>query len=694
MKKYIGYIIIFLFTFLFFSVDKAEAMITILIDENGNIVHDRDYKPSDDETFSYSNGVLELYNTSDTFYPNDNVYAIYSMVGLQVKVNKDVYISALYVNGNLEIETSTPDDFTYINKIEGGLNSEKIELKNIKLDNVLDLLAFNDTIIENAVINTPESEAYVDLADVWSYGVIYQSWDTDYSIQIHFYNEDGSDAFVWDNLFEETNLELKKESSYHFKDSTIRSLGFYGKYGDTVFENTDIILKLTAHLFKSSFTAINSNIHTTDKNDRRYGIFINNYATDMYFENTNVELDTLSFSVYNQYSREEVFNNCTIDVYTSNNANMKLNDSTFTVKDFMGSIEAHNSEINFAQYISNMDHLYLYDSKLQSVKGITVYDQSENISEYSFKIINSEVDINASYDTDSVSSNGIYIEKSKVNFTPKNWYSNKKDGYDNTGKITIIDSDVTANYTTSYNEFRMENSKLTSNRLDVDEGNSTLYMNKSEILVNSDYEYGIRAHDLDFTGSHLISRATKKAWISDIDITTHNLVGINEAKDIMSMNSFLQSNNTKYSFYDNEEISKYVEIKTPLKVTFKIVNGTWNDGTTEDKYVESYFFGSINEVDVPKDMVPSDGYENGSWDKEIVYDELKDEYIYTYEFKPKGTTPEKKSSSKKENKKEEKEKLKNPDTGAFLSITAIGILAVICIKVLKYTKKKNLFNKL
>ena len=97
-------------------------------------------------------------------------------------------------------------------------------------------------------------------------------------------------------------------------------------------------------------------------------------------------------------------------------------------------------------------------------------------------------------------------------------------------------------------------------------------------------------------------------------------------------------------------------------------------------------------------MIPSEGYENGSWDKDIVYDDLKEEYIYTYTFKTKGEKEEKKKEKKEEKKKEEKKTetkvFKNPNTGSFMSLITIGILIIVCIKVLQYTKKKKPFNKI
>ena len=86
-------------------------------------------------------------------------------------------------------------------------------------------------------------------------------------------------------------------------------------------------------------------------------------------------------------------------------------------------------------------------------------------------------------------------------------------------------------------------------------------------------------------------------------------------------------------------------------VTFKVVNGSWNDGTTEDKTVTlSGYQGETLKLaakDIPEaGSKAAEGYQEGSWDvtpaaKTVITDDVT--YTYTYakkETEPENPTPE------------------------------------------------------
>ncbi len=80
--------------------------------------------------------------------------------------------------------------------------------------------------------------------------------------------------------------------------------------------------------------------------------------------------------------------------------------------------------------------------------------------------------------------------------------------------------------------------------------------------------------------------------------------------------------------------------KYQKKVIFKIVNGTWADGTTADKIVYldlmkdgEYAVDGTAVLTAPAGMKAKEGYSNGSWDKEIPsVVSGTDELIYTYSY--------------------------------------------------------------
>ena len=92
----------------------------------------------------------------------------------------------------------------------------------------------------------------------------------------------------------------------------------------------------------------------------------------------------------------------------------------------------------------------------------------------------------------------------------------------------------------------------------------------------------------------------------------------------------------------------YNVIKTPgvltitdkteeVTVTFRIVNGTWKDGSKADKTATVTLTngkGTLNEKDVPTGMQPDKGYTNGTWDvtPNTAEDAIKGGEVYTYSY--------------------------------------------------------------
>ena len=92
----------------------------------------------------------------------------------------------------------------------------------------------------------------------------------------------------------------------------------------------------------------------------------------------------------------------------------------------------------------------------------------------------------------------------------------------------------------------------------------------------------------------------------------------------------------------------YNVIKTPgvltitdktetVTVTFRIVNGTWKDGSKADKTATVTLTngkGTLDEKDVPTGMQPDKGYTNGTWDvtPNTAEDAIKGGEVYTYSY--------------------------------------------------------------
>ena len=92
-----------------------------------------------------------------------------------------------------------------------------------------------------------------------------------------------------------------------------------------------------------------------------------------------------------------------------------------------------------------------------------------------------------------------------------------------------------------------------------------------------------------------------------------------------------------YTFTEREPVI------TDTVVTFKVINGTWADGTTDAKTVTVKLTdgkGTLNAKDVPEGMKANAGYEGGAWDvtPNTSTDGITGNVTYTYTFK-KTSTP-------------------------------------------------------
>ena len=102
----------------------------------------------------------------------------------------------------------------------------------------------------------------------------------------------------------------------------------------------------------------------------------------------------------------------------------------------------------------------------------------------------------------------------------------------------------------------------------------------------------------------------------------------------------------KFTFDENSDTITFmykrntITLRKPVSsamITFKVVNGTWSDGTTANKTVKVELtdgVGTLPQSEVPTGMIPYEGYRNGKWD--VTPDTTKDavtrSVIYTYAF--------------------------------------------------------------
>ena len=116
------------------------------------------------------------------------------------------------------------------------------------------------------------------------------------------------------------------------------------------------------------------------------------------------------------------------------------------------------------------------------------------------------------------------------------------------------------------------------------------------------------------------------------------LKAINNADDILTLKLYYDID--KIGNVENGDEGDGTPDKYQKKVIFKVVNGTWEDGTTEDivQYLTLVKDGKFSvdgtaTLTVPTGMTANEGFDGGSWDK-VVPAEVSgtDEVVYTYTF--------------------------------------------------------------
>ncbi len=90
-----------------------------------------------------------------------------------------------------------------------------------------------------------------------------------------------------------------------------------------------------------------------------------------------------------------------------------------------------------------------------------------------------------------------------------------------------------------------------------------------------------------------------------------------------------------------EEKTQDLETEESIDITFKVVNGSWDDGTTADKIVTltaeegQAFKLSADQIPAVGSMPCDDSYKSGHWDKVPSLEEIEEATTYTYTYEAK-----------------------------------------------------------
>ena len=721
MKKYIGYIGFIIVMLFVLKVDNVYAYryLDITIDANGTVTTSNQNITNESEWYKYENDTLYLYT------PITGRNAVYSDWYRNVSINKntkivaseEVHIENLTSTADITIENNNTDYTFTVDRFTGNdLNKLTINNSNIndRYTKVSQIRNFKNVEVNNSFIsqNIDPSDAIVFVnylvGEFTNIGEAHTGLVANNSkMQFSQVNLRGDGISLDDSELIVSNNGIRTDGAINIVDSYVQG-GIFNVDGKiNNIENSEIRAgqALSFNNYEEGYkTTIKDSIITAStmqggkKEITNSKIYTNCFRagsvvakdTEIYYGDSwtslyyfvltdsklvpkdNIGSSTTYFYIYNDNPTEENYSGATF----------VLDNSTFEIPHDIGTYNAYIKDSTL-----KAKNFYGDECNMDSCKS--AYEISD------IKFINSTVDIKDTY-----IEGGLTIDNSKVN----------------AGAIILGDP---------YDE------ESTTGKFNIYE---------SELNMETDEEVGITFDELDFRKSNIIISALNQAWVSKDTIERFNIIGINRNKKIMDyktrlyynpyepINTKIQPNTSYYdpetdiyhfyysrdgqmyearwnesiqeyttllpgsttesrvlsgvsklnTFIDDGEISPFAEIKTPLKITFKIINGKWADGTTEDKEVGTYWHGAISEDDIPVGMIANDGYTSGSWDKEISYDDVTDEAIYTYTFRKLG---------------EVKGVEENPKTGMTNYSLIVLILLVISIVMYNASRNKTVFYK-
>jgi len=135
----------------------------------------------------------------------------------------------------------------------------------------------------------------------------------------------------------------------------------------------------------------------------------------------------------------------------------------------------------------------------------------------------------------------------------------------------------------------------------------------------------------------LVELTNGKGTLSANDVPTGMIANANYENGSWDVTPVTTANGITGDVTYTYSFTEHVPVITNATVTFKVVNGTWADGTTANKTVTvtlSDGKGTLSASDVPTGMIANANYENGSWDVTPVTtaNGITGDVTYTYSF--------------------------------------------------------------
>lgn len=179
--------------------------------------------------------------------------------------------------------------------------------------------------------------------------------------------------------------------------------------------------------------------------------------------------------------------------------------------------------------------------------------------------------------------------------------------------------------------FVMNGGTITANTADVQIcgihvfGDSSFQVSGNAVIADN------KRGDTQLNASGTITVAGTLTEGANIGVTHEAGLFTNSTNTDYNDVSKFTSDNTNYVVGRNSNGQLLLGI--PVQVTYKVVNGTWSNGSTDDK-TENVVSGSTP-VSVPTGMIAADGYKGGAWDVDPATATITAATTFTYSFEAK-----------------------------------------------------------
>lgn len=363
--------------------------------------------------------------------------------------------------------------------------------------------------------------------------------------------------------------------------------------------------------------------------------------------------------------------------YVSASANMSINKSTINIKASKDKAKNGRGYVSGSGEFKIEDSIYTNEAKggSHNSKNLIVKNSQINTNGY-FSTRKAEIE-NSTLKLNRKDEEDCYFEISADNpSTLTNSILSVVGGFRTKGELSLKDSYLYTKNSGKSNWYSSE----TFSPLVV---NGNLNIDNSRVIAESINNLPA----LLVKGKIVLSEGSfkdNKKHVLEVEkktVTTDNFLYNPDSVSNFGNSTFVSENDEVLTAVLNGNISTYAETEGYYIVTFKVVNGTWSDKTTEDKLVKVLINEEITDSTYPTGMIESEGFSEGSWEKTG-----DNEYTYTF---IKSETNE-----SEEDKKTDEEKIENPKTGIDDYTIVSSIFIVILAFVYLYIRKKGYFRKI